>query len=110
MYNAVCLQEEYLAALNKQEIAKRDVDGVTNQIEQVKEEISELGKEVALLNKVYDDQDELLSKCTVIYKDFPAQQDLWRVCWATPWITKFQKTGQLKNIYMEQLSCSVSTL
>jgi len=54
-------QEEYLDALNQQEIAKKDLDGVTKQKETTEAEINHLKGDAEKLKKIYAEQDELLS-------------------------------------------------
>ena len=49
-------------ALNKQEIAKKELDGVTRQKEQLLNEISAMGKDSMHLQELYTEQDELLGK------------------------------------------------
>lgn len=54
-------QEEYLDALNKQEIAKKELDGVTQQYEETKKVVEKLSVELKDLYKLYDEFDDLLS-------------------------------------------------
>lgn len=54
-------QEEYLEALNKQEIAKKELDGVQRQRDTVGAEVKALKKETDKLQKLYQEQDELLA-------------------------------------------------
>ena len=54
------LQEEYLDAINKQEIAKKELGGVTRQQEQLQIEISTMEKDSARLSNICREQDELL--------------------------------------------------
>ena len=55
-----CLQEEYLEALNVQEIAKKDLDGVTRQRDSTQQEVDHLKAEADKLTSIYREQDELL--------------------------------------------------
>lgn len=56
------IQEEYLEALNKQEISKKELDGVKHQRDQLTSEVKTLKKEVDSLQKIYQEQDELLGE------------------------------------------------
>ena len=56
----VWLQEEYLEAVSEQEIAKKQLDGVTQQKKQLEQEVAEAGKQVEALTKLYDEQDTIL--------------------------------------------------
>ena len=60
-------QEEYLEALNKQEIAKRELDGITKQKEEVAKEVKTLQADVDKINKIYKEQDELLGENSFCY-------------------------------------------
>ncbi|KAK2167467.1 hypothetical protein LSH36_27g03035 [Paralvinella palmiformis] len=54
-------QEEYLEALNKQEIAKKELDQAKVMKDQVKSDLNKLKKEADQLQKIYTQQDELLA-------------------------------------------------
>ena len=58
----VSLQEEYLDALNKEEIAKRELDGVQNQLAAVKADIERMQGEKETLARLYEEYDKLLSE------------------------------------------------
>jgi hypothetical protein len=55
-------QEEYLEALNKQEVMEKAVDGAKKQCEKVAAEVKGLKIEAEELYKIYKEQDELLGK------------------------------------------------
>ena len=67
------LQEEYLEAVSEQEIAKKQLDGVTQQKKQLEQEVAEAGKQVEVLTKLYDEQDTILGLS---------------VAWFWPWYNK----------------------
>lgn len=54
------IQEEYLEALNKQEVAQKEYVGVKEQREQLTAEVSGLQKEAEAIDQLYKDQDEML--------------------------------------------------
>ncbi|XP_076439014.1 uncharacterized protein LOC143277922 isoform X2 [Babylonia areolata] len=55
-------QEEYLEAVSKQEMVKKQLDGVTQQKKQLEQEVAECGKQMETLMKLYDQQDEILGQ------------------------------------------------
>ena len=56
------MQEEYLEAVSEQEIAKKQLDGVTQQKKQLEQEVAEAGKQMEALIKLYDEQDAILGQ------------------------------------------------
>ncbi|XP_050398744.1 uncharacterized protein LOC126816350 isoform X1 [Patella vulgata] len=55
-------QEEYLEAVNEQEVVKNQLDSMKSQKAAIQKEIDSLSKEVDELNKYYEEQDDLLDK------------------------------------------------
>ena len=58
----ICSQEEYLDALNKQEIAKKELDGAQSTLKSVQDELARLRKDAESINTLYKEQDELLGE------------------------------------------------
>ena len=56
----VCVQEEYLDALNRQEIAKKELEGAQSMFKTVQEDLQRLRQDAESINKLYKEQDELL--------------------------------------------------
>lgn len=56
-------QEEYLEALNKQEIVKKELDGAKHTLDLVTNETNTLRKDAAQITELYRQQDELLGEC-----------------------------------------------
>lgn len=54
-------QEEYLEALNKQEIVKKELDGAKHTLDLVTNETNTLRKDAAQITELYRQQDELLA-------------------------------------------------
>ena len=46
--------------MSEQEIAKKQLDGVTQQKKQLEQEVAEAGKQMEALTKLYDEQDTIL--------------------------------------------------
>ena len=56
------LQEEYLEALNEEEVAKKELEGETKMKERLEKELEVLQKDVTQLQDLHRQQDELLGK------------------------------------------------
>ncbi|KAK7475332.1 hypothetical protein BaRGS_00033408, partial [Batillaria attramentaria] len=54
--------EEYLEAVSEQEVAKKQMDGIAEQKQQLEKEVATLGKEMESLMKLYDEQDAILGR------------------------------------------------
>ncbi|KAK7096272.1 M protein, serotype 2.1-like [Littorina saxatilis] len=54
--------EEYLEAVSEQEIAKKQLDGVTQQKKQLEQEVAQVGQQMEVLMKLYEEQDSILDK------------------------------------------------
>ncbi|CAG2240796.1 unnamed protein product [Mytilus edulis] len=66
-------QAEYLEALNKEELAKKDLEGITKQIQDIQAEIKNLTPEVEKLDKLVAEQEELLS--SIFKGDYGSQKE-----------------------------------
>nr|KAG5687800.1 hypothetical protein BaRGS_017278 [Batillaria attramentaria] len=55
-------QEEYLEAVSEQEVAKKQMDGIAEQKQQLEKEVATLGKKMESLMKLYDEQDAILGR------------------------------------------------
>ena len=60
-------QEEYMQALNKQEIHKKELEAATRQLEGLKQAMQPIQKESEDLKQLYDQQDQLLGKFLVVF-------------------------------------------
>jgi hypothetical protein len=56
------VQAEYLEALNKEELIKKELDGISKQMEDIQLDINKEKPEVEKLEKLTAEQEELLCK------------------------------------------------
>lgn len=62
----LCPQEEYLEALNEQEIVQKQLNGIVKQRDGVAREVDDMSSRGKTLQTLYQEQDELLGKVTHI--------------------------------------------